>query len=76
MKNITTLFTVNLLNVGAYLILKTTLSAMLIYNVYVKISHVSETRTHEANALNTTNFHCSLSSSMEQNTSWEDSGYF
>jgi hypothetical protein len=75
MKNKTNLFTVNLLHAGEYLILKTTHSAMLIYTLYVKISHVSETRTDEANALNSVKFYCSLSSSMGQNISWEDSGY-
>jgi hypothetical protein len=40
-----------------------------------KINHVSESRTHEANALNTANFYCSLSISMGQNILWEDSGY-
>jgi len=45
MKNKTALFTVNLLNVAAYLILKTIYSAVWTYISYVKINHVSETRT-------------------------------
>jgi ribosomal protein L35AE/L33A len=52
-KDKTTLFTVNLLDVAAYLVSQTTNSTS---NTYVKINNISETRTNKDNALNTANF--------------------
>jgi hypothetical protein len=71
-KDKTILFTVNLLNVRAYLIVKTTYSTMKTYTSYVKINHASEIRQMNTTHLTQLISYCLLPSSMGQNMSWKE----